>query len=426
LAILAAVAGPAMGEDQPAPESFSLHGQFTGVAQGQWAHSPLRRGEQSPRPLTTQKETADFTLFLGMRLWQGGEFYLNPEVGFRNAVGLASFPIDEHSKTEKNRPDMRLGRAFLRQVIALEGDSEDVEAGPNALAGRIAKNNVTLTIGRFGVDDIFDGNTYAHDARADFVSWPIVEAGTFDFASDAWGYTHGAAVEWQTGDWSLRLGIFAMPEEPGSGRIDNSFGQRSWVAEIERRYEVLGRPGQARLIGYRNQARMGRYDEAVRRAEGTGANPDTGEDRRWNRKRGWALNVEQELAPAVGAFFRLSASDDRVEVFSAMDMNRSVSGGVALKGSLWSQPTHTWGMAVAVNGLSGDAIRYFNAGGMGQRGADDPLPTYGREQVLETYYSIRSPAGLTWTGILQRIGNPAYNRDCGAATLVGVRLHAEF
>jgi high affinity Mn2+ porin len=396
------------------------------VAQRQWAHSPPRRGEQTLRPLTTQNETADFTLFLGLRLWPGGEFYLNPEVALRNTVGMAIFPIDERSKTEHNRPDLGLARAFVRQVIALEGDSEGVEAGANALAGRIAKNNVTLTIGKFGVDDIFDGNTYAHDARTDFLNGSIFEAGTFDYAADASGYTHGVAVEWQTGDWSLRLGFFALSEEPGSRRIDTSFGQRGWVAEIERRYEVLGRPGQARLIGYRNQARMGRYDEALRRAEGTGANPDTGEDRRWNRKSGWALNVEQELAPEIGAFLRLSASDDRVEAFSAMDMNRSISGGVALKGSLWSRPTHTWGTAMAVNGLSGDAIHYFRAGGMGQRGADDLLPTYGREQVVETYYSIRPPHGLTWTGTLQRVGNPAYNRACGAAIIAGVRLHAEF
>jgi high affinity Mn2+ porin len=423
---LAALPVPTRAEDQPAAETYSLHGQFTGVAQRQWAHSPPRRDEQTLRPLKTQNETADFTLFLGLRLWPGGEFYLNPEVGLRNTVGMAIFPIDEHSKTEHNTPDLRLARAFLRQVIALEGESEGVEAGANALAGPIAKNNVTLTIGKFGVDDIFDGNTYAHDARTDFLNGSIFEAGTFDYAADASGYTHGVAVEWQTGDWSLRLGFFALSEEPGSRRIDTSFGQRGWVAEIERRYEVLGRPGQARLIGYRNQARMGRYDEALRRAEGTGANPDTGEERRWNRKSGWALNVEQELAPEIGAFLRLSASDDRVEVFSAMDMNRSISGGVALKGSLWSQPTHTWGAALAVNGLSGDAIRYFRAGGMGQRGADDRLPNYGQEQVAETYYSIRLPHGLTWTGTLQRVGNPAYNRECGAAIIAGVRLHAEF
>jgi high affinity Mn2+ porin len=415
-----------MGEDQPAPESFSLHGQFTGVAQGQWGTSPLRQGEQRPRRLATQKETADFTLFLGMRVWQGGEFYLNPEGGMRNTVGVAGFPIDESSKDEQHRPDLRLARAFLRQVFALEGDSEGIEAGPNALAGRIAKNNVTLTIGKFGVDDIFDGNTYAHDARADFVNWPIVEAGTFDFASDAWGYTHGAAVEWQTGDWSWRLGFFAMAEAPGSTRMDDSFGQRAWIAEVERRYEVLGQRGQARVIGYKNQGRMGGYNEALQRAAITGAFPDAAEDRRWNRKSGWALNLEQELSPEVGTFFRLSASEDRNEAFSAMEMNRSVSGGVVLKGSLWGQPTHIWGTAVAVNGLSGDAIRYFSAGGMGQRQADERLPTYGREQVVETYYSIRSPGGLTWTGILQRIGNPAYNRDGGAATIVGLRLHAEF
>jgi high affinity Mn2+ porin len=109
-----------------------------------------------------------------------------------------------------------------------------------------------------------------------------------------------------------------------------------------------------------------------------------------------------------------------------MEMNRSVSGGVVLEGALWSQPTHRWGTAVAVNGLAGDAIRYFSAGGMGILSGDDPPPTYGREQILESYYAITLPRGLTWTGIFQRIRNPAYNRDGGPVSIFGMRLHAEF
>jgi high affinity Mn2+ porin len=171
---------------------------------------------------------------------------------------------------------------------------------------------------------------------------------------------------------------------------------------------------------------MGSYDEALRLAAGTGAAPDTADVRRSGHKSGWALNVEQELAAEVGAFLRLSVSDGHQEAFEFTEINRSVSGGVVLKGALWGQPAHAWGMAVAVNGLSGDAVRYFRAGGMGILIGDGQLPSYGQEQVVETYYSVKLRRDLTLAGNCQRISNPAYNRDRGPVNIVGLRVHAEF
>ncbi len=40
----------------------------------------------------------------------------------------------------------------------------------------------------------------------DFLNWTVIDAGTFDYAADAWGYTAGAAVEWYQGAWTLRGG----------------------------------------------------------------------------------------------------------------------------------------------------------------------------------------------------------------------------
>ena len=52
------------------------------------------------------------------------------------------------------------------------------------------------------VPDVFDTITYAHDPRNDFLNWSLVDAGTFDYAADAWGFTYGAAVEWYQGNWT--------------------------------------------------------------------------------------------------------------------------------------------------------------------------------------------------------------------------------
>ena len=46
--------------------------------------------------------------------------------------------------------------------------------------------------------------------------------------------------------------------------------------------------------------------------------------------------------------------------------------------------------------------------------------------MLEAYYSWRATSLLTATVDYQRIADPAYNRDRGQLTVVGLRLHAEF
>jgi high affinity Mn2+ porin len=28
----------------------------------------------------------------------------------------------------------------------------------------------------------------------DFMNWPLIDSGAFDYAADSWGYTYGAAV----------------------------------------------------------------------------------------------------------------------------------------------------------------------------------------------------------------------------------------
>ena len=50
------------------------------------------------------------------------------------------------------------------------------------------------TVGKFSVVDIFDTNKYANSPNSDFLSWSTVNAGSFDYAGDAWAYSYGAAA----------------------------------------------------------------------------------------------------------------------------------------------------------------------------------------------------------------------------------------
>ena len=427
-AALAADAG-APTSDTAEPERWNIHGQITHVTQ--W-HPSFRSPYSGTNSLTADsdnKETTDITLYLGVRLWKGAELYANPEIdqgfGLSNTVGLAGFSSAEAYKVGKNAPYHKLPRLFLRQVIDLGGEQQAVESGPNQLAGSHAADNLTITGGKFSVADIFDTNTYAHDPRGDFLNWAVVDAGAFDYAADAWGYTHGLAVEWTQSWWTLRGGLFALSKVPNSETIDTTWKQYQWVGEFEARHNWFSRPGKVKLLAFATRGQMGGYDDAVNLAQQTGSAPDTGLVRRLAWRPGIALNLEQEISYDLGVFARASMNDGSKETYEFTDINRSVSAGLSLKGNRWGRPNDTFGAAVVVNGLSRAARQYFAAGGMGVLIGDGAL-NYGTERIAELYYNLAVVKHLTLGLNYQYVVHPAYNRDRGPVSIVGARIHAEF
>ena len=412
------------------PEAWSVHGQFTSVTQKHASFTSPYAGPNSLLPKESAKETVDSTLFLGLRLWPGAEVYLNPELdqgfGLSDTLGLAGFSSGAAYKVGHDSAYGRLQRAFLRQTFSLAEGRSAVESGPNTLAGSKPDESLTLTVGKFSVVDIFDNNGLAHDPRADFLNWTVIDAGAFDYAADSWGYTYGMAAEWTLPDWTLRAGVFAMSSAPNSEAIDKSFVQREWVGELERRYAWGARKGTVRLLGFVNQARMASYSDALALALATGQTPDVNAVRRMNSKSGFAANLEQELASDLAAFARWSRSSGKAEAYDFTDVNQSLSAGLTVNGNYWNQPTHTFGSAFAVNGLSKEAKAYFAAGGAGLLIGDGQLPHCASEQILEAYYGVKLNKALSVTADLQYIRNPAYNADRGPVAIGGLRVHAEF
>lgn len=409
--------------------SWSVYGQWTTVVQKHTSFRAPYSGENSLAPVERQEETTDLTLMVGMRPWRNAEIWISPEIdqgfGLSNTVGVAGFPSGEAYKVGQNTPYLRLTHAFLRQVIPLGGKEENVEAAPNQMAGRRAENNMTLTVGKFSVTDIFDTNSYAHDPRSDFLNWSIIDAGAFDYAADAWGFTYGVAAEWNQNAWTGRVGLFQLSAVPNGKVTGVDFSQHMTVGEIERRYQWHGHSGRVKLLGFANSGTMGRYADAVAQGLREGATPDTALVRRKQTRGGLALNLEQELADGVGAFVRLSANDGSKEAYEFTEINRSASAGVAIKGSAWRRENDTLGAALAINGISGAGQQYFANGGMGILIGDGSL-SYAPEKIGEFYYSARIGKAFTASVDAQRIVNPAYNHDRGPVTLYGIRLHGEF
>jgi high affinity Mn2+ porin len=427
--LLTPLPSAAAANEEPSAESFAIHGQFTYVEQETSAFNAPYAGANSLSP-NRGAETSDLTLYLGARLWPGAEGWFNGEIdqgfGLDGTLGVAGFPSGEAYKVGKNQPYLRLPRLFIRQTLNLDGARLSVDAAANQLGGSISANRVVITVGKFSVVDVFDTSQYAHDPRSDFLNWAAVDAGSFDYAADAWGYTVGAALEWYQGAWTLRGGLFDLSTVPNSVHLDPGFHEFQSVLEIERRHEIAALPGRVALTVFDSRGRMGLLSDAVQRAESTGTAVDIAAVRKYRGRAGVSLTLDQQLATDLGLVARLGKAGGNVEPYEFTDIDRTVSAGLSLRGTRWHRANDTVGLAAINNGISAARERYLNAGGLGILVGDGRLPHPGPEQIVETYYSLSVLRAAHVSFDYQWINHPAYNRDRGPVSVVAVRLHAQF
>jgi high affinity Mn2+ porin len=414
------------------PEStgWNVHAQTTFIASGYPPiHSPYEGANSLPGG-GQGRETWTSTAFLGVRLWQGGELYFNPELaqgfGLNSTVGLAGFPNGEAQKGGAPFPKFRPQRYYFRQTFGLGGDQEEVPDAANQLPGRRDIDHVTVTVGRFAVGDFFDGNSYAKDPRADFMNWAMWASAAYDFPADLPGFTRGAVVELNRKDWTFRTGLFEVPNAPNSDTL--TFQTGGTLAELEERYSIFDQPGKLRLGAFANRGNTGNYRDALAIEAADPAldiNSVMASIRQDRLKYGFYVNGEQQVARDVGIFARLSWNDGRNEILSFTDIDRSLSGGLSVKGSYWGRPTDTVGFGGAINGLSSAHRDFLAAGGNGLLIGDGQL-NYRTERILEGYYAYAIDKNFTLTADYQLIVNPAYNADRGPVSIFSGRLHGEF
>ena len=428
--------GGSTGLPTPAMDLVNFHGQSTFVWQGYPAIRSPYTGAFSLPGSGLGRETFDTTLFAGIRLWQGAELWITPEIdqgfGFADTHGVAGFPSGESYKLGSSYPYVRMQRGFLRQTIDLGGDVEKVDADISQFAGTRTANRLVLTIGKFAIVDIFDTNRYANSPKTDFLNWSLINAGTFDYAGDGWGYTYGAAAEWYQGSWTLRAGVFDLSATPAGGNspnggvLDPTFQQYALVAEVEKRYELWGQPGKFKVTGFLNRGRGGKFQDAITLAQVTGEPTDITAVRRYTGRPGVSMNLEQQISDTVGVFARAGWADGNVEPWDFTDIDRTVAGGVSINGKNWGRPDDTVGIAGVVNNISGVHQAYFSAGGLGILIGDGQLPNPGPEKIFETYYSYALSPDMRLSFDYQFITNPAYNTDRGPVNVFAGRFHAQF
>jgi high affinity Mn2+ porin len=413
--------------------SWSLHFQQTLI--DQWhnnLHTPYA-GAYSLADRESAKLSYTSTVFIGRRLWPGGRIFLNPEVaggsGLSGARGIAGFVNGETFRIGDPAPQLYLARLYLRQVFGLGGPVENVEDDLNQLAGPHPTRYLAVNVGKFGIADYFDQNSYSHDPRTQFLNWSLMSAGGWDYPANTRGYTVGAVVEYVTPHWALRLGSTAMPTTANGPDLDRHYRRaHAETVELTKVYHLRGHQGTLRLLGFRNVAAMGSYRQAVATAQLSGQQPDVTTARQAGRSKiGFAINAEQEISASVGLFARLSYNDGRNETWAFTEIDQSACLGLTAAGTRWHRPDDRLGAAMVVNGISAAHRAYLAAGGYGFIIGDGAL-RYAPEAIGEVYYSIAFPRyHSSLSPDYQLVINPAYNRDRrGPVHVAAVRLHVEF
>ncbi|HEX4098320.1 MAG TPA: carbohydrate porin, partial [Caulobacteraceae bacterium] len=356
--IALAAASGARADDAPSgwsdPNGFwAIHLQSTLTWQGHPAFTSPYSGANSMNASTNGRETFDATVYGGLHPWAGGEIWINPEIdqgfGLSNTLGVAGFPSGEAYKVGAAAPYAKLQRFFLRQTFDLGGERSKTDADLNQFPIEQSADRLVVTVGKMSVVDIFDNNSLAHDPRNDFLNWSLIDAGSFDYASNAWGYTLGAAAEWYTGAWTLRAGAFDLSAQPNSTELDYSLHQFQLVGEIERRYRLGGQNGDLKVTGFLSRGRMGLFSDAIALAQATGQPATLAPVRSYRSRPGVSLNLEQDLTKDLGLFVRAGWADGKVEPFDFADIDETVSGGLSLAGTAWGRKDDRVAIAGVVN-----------------------------------------------------------------------------
>jgi carbohydrate-selective porin OprB len=209
---------------------------------------------------------------------------------------------------------------------------------------------------------------------------------------------------------------------------------RPWQVHAENfEYElrhgfIPGKPGVVRLLAFTNYANMGTYRNAVAQFE-QGLTP-TAEitNHPWHitRKYGFGVNLEQNVARYLTAFARFGWNNGKTESFVYTEIDQTYQVGLGANGTLWRRRQDRAGVAFVTSGISKDHQNYLADGGLGFLLGDGKLINYGRENVIETYYTTHLWRGLYLAPGFQRIVSPGYNRDRGPVLVPSFRLHTEF
>ncbi len=427
----------------PENARYWISGQANIIFQGRLPFHSAYEGVNSFRNSAEYKTSLVGTLYTALRLDRSIRY--NTDVildfesaggrGLSQALGLAGFTNLDVVRNPNLGSKPYFARYQIHQVVGLTEKTVDQEPGFFGVAPRVPARRVELRIGKMTLPDFFDANGPGSDSHLQFMNWTVDNNGAWDYAADTRGYTVGGMTEYDDRAWSVRYGIFAMPTVANGIDMDWAFSRaHGQNGEFElRRSWIAGRKGTTRVLFYANRAHMGTYREAVADfLNGTDSAiygitaPDITRHEHFGAlKYGVGYNTEQELTENLRVFGRFGWNEGAHESFAYTEVDQTVEAGADYAGSQWHRPIDKAGVVFVSNAIKRDHQDYLRYGGLGFLLGDGTL-RYGRENIVEGYYTWHAWRGLFYSINVQHIDNPGYNRDRGPVWVGSVRTHVDF
>jgi hypothetical protein len=428
-------------DDDPIPAMFAhpetdrwwISGQANWISQWHPAfHSPYQ-GVNS-LPSEAQDATSRvLTLFTGLRLTGTMELLCDVQESAGHGIGEALGLAGETNLDVVRNPTLSkapyIARLMWHQIIPLSRETVTSVRTPYSLFSALPVRRLELRFGKFSMADFFDTNTYGTDSTFQFMNWTVDNNGTYDYAADTRGFTFGAMLEYHDRRWAVRFAEGLVPKVANGIHLDANVS-RAHAENIE--FELHGtllrhQEGIVRFLSFVNHANMGSYREAIDNfLAGKTARPDiTAHPLQTTIKYGFGVNFEQPLNGWMGVFGRWGWDEGRHESFAYTEVDQTVEIGAGGNGKPWHRKFDRAGLVFVSNGISRDHQEYLALGGSGFLLGDGRL-NYGRENIIETYYTLHVWRGIYPSLGLQHIDNPGYNRDRGPVIVPTLRLHVEF
>jgi hypothetical protein len=419
----------------PHPETDRLwiSGQANFISQWHPAfHSPYQ-GRNSLSPQAQDATSRVLTLYTGLRLTNNAEVLCDVQEtgghGIGEALGLAGFTNLDVVRNPTLSKAPYIANLMWHQIIPLGDSRIPSERTPFSLFSQLPERRLEVRFGKLGLAEFFDLNTYGTDSNFQFMNWTIDNNGAYDYAADTRGFTYAAMLEYHDRHWAARFAEALMPKVANGIHLDADLG-RARSENIE--FEVHGalfpkREGALRLLAFVNHANMGSYRQAI---DGflvglTPAPEITAHPLQTTIKYGFGVNFEQSLNSWAGLFGRWGWNEGQHESYAYTEVDETILFGFGANGTRWNRKFDRAGVAFVSNGISRDHQQYLALGGLGFLLGDGRL-NYGRENIVETYYTLHAWRGVYPSFGFQYVSNPGYNRDRGPLVVPTLRLHLEF
>lgn len=406
-------------------EGLSISGQLTTIYQssslklkpGQLFHAngqPLSSAELSPLQHPNEG-TATFSADLIVEKKFSDSDYLQFDLQFANGPGIdANFQ----------------GGAMVNNDVMEDADHHNEPYIAKAFyehTWRFPEQwEVTMDIGKFGVNDFFDVGKDVSDQTSQFMNQAIDNNGAFDYVQDleGHGYTYG-----------LRLGA-------GNELVQLDaafFSSDSYLQNINKKHSVLvgltftpewypGIKSVYQIYGFGNFGEYARFDDQGNLLSKNSDAINTADNADNLSKTGFGISLNHSFPSGVNVFAKYGRQDDSRDVRHYQDMDESYMLGFDVHGENWSRENDVFGMAFEIGRLTGNHRKAHEKGytGFFDRHGGVGKGNYADERVLEMYYkyALNSHAHISFD--YQWIDNFYYSQLIQDVHLFTGRLNLSF